>query len=150
MINAFLSGTVHALTESGEELYSFKTSLEGPAFISATPYGRIVISDWKNHIVRVYSKQGKVLAQYGGVGEGSLEGQLNHPYGVTSDKYGHIIVADNWNHRITMLEDDGRFIRHLATKEDGLEWPQQVCIDSKGRLIVAELNGKIKIYQYMA
>ncbi len=54
------AGTVHCLTEAGEELYTFNTSLEAPAFISSTQYGRVVVSDWKNHIVRVYSKQGKV------------------------------------------------------------------------------------------
>ena len=58
----------------------------------------------------------QVLAQYGGNGEGALEGQLNHPYGVATDMFGRIIVADNWNHRVTLLEDDGRFLRHLVTK----------------------------------
>lgn len=41
---------------------------------------------------------------------------MNHPYGVCTDKYGRLLVADSWNHRVTLLEDDGRFIRHLVTQ----------------------------------
>ena len=151
MITDWTTGTIHIFNENGDELHQFAATLEAPAYVTVSKQtGNIIVSDWKNHLIRVFSPKGEFLAQYGGAGDGALEGQLNHPYGVCTDNFGHIIVADNWNHRITLLEQNCRFIRHLLTKDDGIEWPQQVGIDSKGNLVVAELGGLVKVFQYIA
>ena len=88
------------------------------------------------------------LFQYGREGDGP--GYLNHPYGVCTDMHGNILIADNWNHKVHLISGDGRFLRYLLTKDDGLHWPQALAIDKQGHLLVAELQGSVKVYQYLA
>ncbi len=148
LVTDWVTGCVHGFSSVGVQQFSFASHLEAPAYIASSKRGQIIISDWKQNFIRVYDKNGKFMFQYGGEGNGP--GQLNHPYGVCADHYGHIFIADNWNNRIHMLSEEGKFLRFLLDKNDGIHWPQAVTVDNLGRLVVAELNGTIKIYQYLA
>ena len=147
-VTDWVTGQVHWFNETGQEVGSFESNMEAPAYITANRNNQLIISDWKKHEVRGFTTTGKFMYRYGGEGNGV--GQLNHPYGLCTDVYGHVLVADNWNHRVHMLAEDGRFIRFLLTKDDGLKWPQALAVDKTGRLLVAELQGNVKMYQYLA
>jgi len=146
LISDWNSGNVHCFTAQDQEVYSFSSNLEAPAYISDTPGGGAVVSDWKQNVVRAFARGGKLLWQYG-KNDGH---QLNHPYGICSDRYGHVLVADSWNHRIHLISEDGRFLRYLLNKDSGLHFPQALGLTKEGHLVVAELNGNVKIFQYLA
>ena len=148
LVTDWVSGEVHRFSEAGQPLHSFESNMEAPAYITSNRKGQIVISDWKKHEVRAFDKGGQFLFRYGG--EGAGVGQLNHPYGMCTDLHGNVLIADNWNHRIHLVAENGRFIRFLLTKDDGLKWPQALAVDKSGHLLVAELQGTIKVYQYLA
>lgn len=148
LVTEWMGGEVVGFDEKGMKVRSFPCSCEAPGYITSSPTGNIIISDWKQHAVKIFDSNGKFLRQYGQQGAG--EGQLDHPYGVCTDKFKHIIVSDTWNNRIHMLSEDGRFLKTLLTKHDGIEWPQAVMIDREGRLVIVEQHGLIKLYQYMA
>ncbi|XP_013402938.1 tripartite motif-containing protein 2-like [Lingula anatina] len=107
----------------------------------------IVISYSHESRVSVLSPTGKQLYQYGTHGSGY--GEMNCPQGVCIDSYGHIFIADSYNHRIVALNFRAYFMRYIATEEDGLEFPVALAINPAGQLVVAELQGKVKTFQYL-
>lgn len=148
LVTEWMGGEVVGFDEKGMRVRSFPCSCEAPGYIASSPNGNVIVSDWKQHVIKIFDANGKFLKQYGGHGSG--EGQLDHPYGVCTDRFNHIIVSDTWNNRIHMLSEDGRFIKTLLSKHDGIEWPQAVTVDKEGRLVIVEQHGLIKLYQYMA
>ncbi|XP_013410118.1 tripartite motif-containing protein 3-like [Lingula anatina] len=135
--------------DSGELLNTIPLSMcEYPRYITVNSSNdNIVISDWWEHCVHVLSPTGDQLYQYGT--EGSGDDQLAAPSGVCTDRYGHIFIADCNNHRIVALSPRGKFIRYIATEDDGLESPKALAISPAGMLVVAEADGKVKKFQYL-
>lgn len=147
LVTDWVSSAVHVFDELGTGLRHFPCACEAPGYIAAG--GSVVaVSDWKQDHVKMFGRDGGFLYQYGRHGSGP--GQLDHPYGVCVDRYGHVIVADTWNNRIHLVSEDGKFVRFLVTKEDGLQWPQGVALDRKGNLVIVEQHGQVKIYKYIA
>ena len=148
LVADWMSGMIHGFDERGNGLWQFRSDCEAPGYVASIPGGGVVVSDWKQHRVKVFSSDGRMTRQYGGYGSG--EGQLDHPYGVCVDAYGHIIVADTWNNRVHLLTGDAILLRLLLTKEDGLQWPTGIAIDNDGNLVIVEQHGEVKIYKYLA
>ncbi|XP_044881449.1 tripartite motif-containing protein 3 isoform X2 [Mauremys mutica] len=76
----------------------FAGTLDGPHFVAVNNKNEIVVTDFHNHSVKVYSADGEFLFKFGSHGEGN--GQFNAPTGVAVDSNGNIIVADWGNSRI--------------------------------------------------
>ena len=148
LVTEWMGGEVVGFDESGTKLRSFPCSCEAPGYITTSPNGNIIVSDWKQHVIKIFDSSGKFLRQFGQHGPG--DGQLDHPYGVCTDKFNHIIISDTWNNRIVLLSEEGRFIKTILGKADGIEWPQSVVVDRDGRLVIVEQHGLIKLYQYIA
>ncbi|XP_013402727.1 tripartite motif-containing protein 3-like [Lingula anatina] len=124
------------------------TACECPTFITVNGANdNIVISDVDTYCVHVLSPTGDQLYQYGTKGSG--DGQLDKPCGVCVDRYGHIFIADCYNNRVVGLSPQGQFIKHIATEDDGLEYPIGLSINPAGLLVVAEGEGKVKTLQYL-
>lgn len=150
LITDWLTGCVHGFSERGDHKRNFRSASEAAGYICTIPStGRIAITDWKMNCVKLFDTAGRQVAQYGEQGPGTT--QLDHPYGICSDAYGHIIVADTWNNRVCMLSDEAKFMKIILAKEHGMEYPQALTVDpSTGFLVVAEKQGTIKIFQYLA
>ena len=140
---------VAVFDEKGTRQRAFHTACEAAGYVAASPNGNTVVTDWKQHVVKIFDASGNFVRQFG-AGQGPGTDQLDHPYGVCCDRFDHIIVSDTWNNRIVLLAADGRYINTLMSKDDGIEWPQAVAVDDHGRLIIVEQHGLVKIYQYMA
>lgn len=84
LVTEWMSGEVIILDEDGAKLRSFPIMCEAPGYITCCPNGNVVISDWKQHVIKIFDSKGRFLKQYGGRGSG--DGQLDHPYGVCSDR----------------------------------------------------------------
>ena len=121
--------------------------LVDPYYVTVTPQNNIVVTDTAAPNIKVFSAEGKYLANYGGYGTKS--DQVLQPYGVCCDDYGYTFVADNKNYRIHLLLPDGKLTTFLITKTDSLWHPMGVAINQKGYLVLTEALGKVKIYKYI-
>ena len=148
LITDWTSGCVHCFNEDGVEEFHFPSQTEAAAYVCSDPQGtRIAVSDWKHNVIKMFSMDGTRQFLYGG--ESDVE-CLNHPYGVVIDRHGHLLIADNWNNRVHLVNERGQLIQHLLSSDDGLQWPQALAIDREGNLVVAEIQGNIKVYKYLA
>ncbi|XP_078666357.1 uncharacterized protein LOC144908536 [Branchiostoma floridae x Branchiostoma belcheri] len=103
--------------------------------VSITKYGTVKVLD---------SRKQTVCFQFGslGLGDGqfhgttSCNGPYNYPRDVCVDIWGRIIVSDYGNCRVHMFDQEGRFIKHVVTKESGLHTPIAVRTSRDGRVVV--------------
>ena len=84
LVTDWMHGDVVCLDLQGFKTRSFPIMCEAPGYLTCCSNGNIVVSDWKQHVVKIFSSKGKLLRQFGD--RGSSDGQLDHPYGVCSDK----------------------------------------------------------------
>ena len=96
-------GGVHVLSlkGQGELLYSFgKEQLCNPCSICISG-GLVYVSTWLCHEVFVFSKEGKLVTSFGGIG--SKEGQFKFPSGLVFDDDGFLFVGDYGNNRLQLF-----------------------------------------------
>ena len=87
-----------------------------PTDVAITPTGEFYISDgYGNSRVLKFSKEGKLLKQWGKKGKG--EGEFNLPHSIVLDAKGRVFVGDRENNRIQVFDADGKFITQW--KESG-------------------------------
>ena len=118
-----------------------------PYYVTVTNRDTIIVTDWAAPNIKVFSSDGKHLANYGTYG--IRQDQVLQPYGVCTDAFGYIFVADNKNHRIHLLMPDGRFHKFLLSKQDGLWHPMALAINNSGHLVLTESLGKVKVFKYL-
>ncbi|XP_060587719.1 E3 ubiquitin-protein ligase TRIM71-like [Ruditapes philippinarum] len=121
--------------------------LVDPYYVGVTAQDNIIITDTASPNIKVFSPDGKYLANYGHYGMRNDE--VLQPYGVCCDHYGYIFVADNQNHRVHLLLPDGKLSKFLLTKADSLWHPMGLALTENGYLVVTEALGKVKIYKYI-
>ncbi|XP_035659866.1 tripartite motif-containing protein 3-like [Branchiostoma floridae] len=114
-------------------------------YITVDGEGNILVSDFHNHCIYVYNKNGKFRFKFKGEGSGK---QLWHPCGICTDRAGNIIVADSGNMRVEMFDRTGRFLEHIATDMDK---PMAVAMATQGRLVVTDCpilkNHTVNVFQ---
>lgn len=82
-------------------------ALKEPVFAVASPAGDVYVSDAGNHLVRVFSKKGRFLYEFGGRGSKKV---LEYPYGIGFLKDG-VIVADTAAGALYEFNDRGEYIK---------------------------------------
>ncbi|XP_044775740.1 tripartite motif-containing protein 3 isoform X2 [Neomonachus schauinslandi] len=126
----------------------FAGIVEGPHFVAVNNKNEIVVTDFHNHSVKVYSADGEFLFKFGSHGEGN--GQFNAPTGVAVDSNGNIIVADWGNSRIQVFDSSGSFLSYINTSAEPLYGPQGLALTSDGHVVVADAgNHCFKAYRYL-
>ena len=119
-----------------------------PRYVAIDGRGNIVVSDYDNHQLLVFSgKDGSLLQRVGTAGSG--DGQLNMPLGVAITREGQYVVADSRNHRVMVFESDGSFVRSVGSRgeaEGELQFPMGVAVDHAGDITVADWgNNRIQV-----
>ncbi|XP_078318960.1 uncharacterized protein LOC144620862 [Crassostrea virginica] len=143
-------GKVSWFNNAGDKLHDFTdTYLKGPTSVYENINCDVCISEESMRKVIVVDKDFIVRFMYdGNVSSGDVTKFT--PRDICCDSVGHILIADFSNRLIHMLDEDGRFIRYLLTKEDDLSYPHGICVDAGNRLWIAErYSKKIKVYQYL-
>ncbi|XP_074517918.1 tripartite motif-containing protein 2 isoform X1 [Halichoeres trimaculatus] len=121
---------------------------EGPHFAAVNKNNEIIITDFHNHSVKVFTPEGELVLKFGSNGEGN--GQFNAPTGVAVDNNGNIIVADWGNSRIQVFDGSGSFLSYINTSADPLYGPQGLALTSDGHVVVADSgNHCFKVYRYL-
>ena len=92
---------VHILSLKGqvEHLYTFQ--LEFPHY-SCISRGLVYVSSWRAHNIFVFTKEGKLVASFGGY-YGSHRGHFHFPSGLVLDNYGFLYVCDAHNCRLQLF-----------------------------------------------
>jgi len=120
----------------------------GPHYVATNSHGNIVISDFHNHNIKIFTKDGAFIFSFGTNGEGN--GQFNAPTGVAVDNQDNILVADWGNSRIQVFDQFGSFLSYVNTSGCPLYGPQGIGLTPDGNIVVADSgNHCIKIYKYL-
>jgi sugar lactone lactonase YvrE len=124
--------------------------------IAVDDQGLIYLSYMSQHVVRVYTDNGKLIREWGRRGDG--DGEFNQPGGIVLAADGTLVVADQCNHRIQRFTTDGKFLSKWGehgsapgqfdgTVPAGSRFggPHFLAQDSKGRLYTTEgMLGRIQ------
>ena len=97
---------VHFYSKNGHLLRSCITQGEGqgcslntPLFFCLDAAGNLIISDWKNDAIKIFSKSGQVIHTIGRTGQG--RGELKAPEGISITHAGTVfVVSSNPNYSI--------------------------------------------------
>ncbi|XP_064599423.1 E3 ubiquitin-protein ligase TRIM71-like [Liolophura sinensis] len=127
-------------TENGNRTFKW------PLYVTVNSMDEIIVSDNELHCVKIFDKKGKLRTQHGRYGEDGEN--LRGPRGVCTDSSDYIFVTDYTNDRIHLLSPEGKFVRILTARENGLSGPRVVTIDAEGRLVVCQENATVKIIDY--
>ena len=120
--------------------------LRGPMGIAIDKDDNVYITDFNeyitssnNHRVFKVDRNGKLIAIWGGQGNGP--GEFQSPHGVALDPDGNVYVADKLNHRIQKFDANGAFIKQFGGYGSGdgeFKYPAYLAFDSQGNLFVGE------------
>jgi len=109
----------------------------------------LIVSDGKEHCIKVHDRDGNFLFQFGRKGEG--DGEFNEPRCLSVNKAGHLMVCDTWNHRVQVFELSGNFVAQFGTKGTGVgefNRPVSTSVLSDGRIVVTDSgNNLIQIFE---
>jgi len=100
--------------------------------------------------VYVYDRNEKFLYKFGQ--KGGESGKLARPRGLAvDDRAGRIYVVDYQRHSVSAFSLEGEFLFEfggMGQARGWLNYPSDVCVDSFGRIIVADtFNHRIQIYE---
>ena len=75
--------------------------LQNPCGVAVDGAGNVVVADFGNHRIVIFTAAGEVVRAFGR--EGSGAGELKGPTGVAVDGAGNVVVADAGNSRIVLF-----------------------------------------------
>jgi len=107
-----------------------------PHAICLDGQGRVYVGDRENNRVPVFEPNGKLLAQWKESGA---------PYGLYLASGGRMLVADGRANSVRVLDGQGKVLGGWGEKGSGpgqFAMPHGICMDSRGVLYVAEVNGQ--------
>ena len=109
----------------------------------------LIVSDKKEHCIKVYDRNGNFQYKFGKEGEG--DGELIHPACLSVNKSGHLMVCDSDNNRVQIFELNGRFLSKFGTKGGNFgefNSPRSLADLSTGEIVVADMgNNRIQIFE---
>jgi streptogramin lyase len=113
--------------------------------IKIDPEGNVWVADIGHHTVMKFTPEGKLLQTIGTKdAAGRDQTHLNQPTDMAITPAGDVFVSDGYgNARVVHFDKDGKFVAEwgeLGSKPGQFSIPHAICLDSKGRLYVADRN----------
>lgn len=152
VIDSDSSGTVYVIDKTGRvQLFSpdgaFLSGWQLPAMDNGKPTGMCIgpdghlyIADTHNSRIVVYSRDGKLLRQWGTYGTGP--GQFIYATDVAVNDRGEVFATDYGKaDRVMKFDADGRFLTAWGTPGEGpgeFQRPMAIALDGRGHAYVAD------------
>ncbi|XP_046358511.2 uncharacterized protein LOC124136590 isoform X1 [Haliotis rufescens] len=139
---------VDIIDYSGNILKSIATYDEGqtlfnhPLTVQTIFPNKVLVYDKHNGSIVCVSERGQLLFRY------IHERKLENPCGMTVTPAGDILVADSRQHRVIHINQEGKFMRNILTRPNGMVFPYRVCCDGTGVLYVATHYKEVKLYEF--
>jgi len=114
--------------------------------------GNVWVADIGHHVVEKYTPEGKLLLTIGTKGKlGRDQSHLNMPTDMAISPKGDVFVTDGYgNNRVVHFDKDGKFVKEwgeLGHRPGQFSIPHAICMDSRGRLYVADRNNvRIQVF----
>jgi DNA-binding beta-propeller fold protein YncE len=123
------------------QIFNDSISLDQPTGIAYSAVKEeIWVVETKAHRISVFNKNGELLKQIGGRGNGP--GEFNFPTYIWIDRSGTIYVVDAMNFRIQIFDRNGDFISAFGEIGDASGYfarPKGVATDSFGHIYVTDV-----------
>ena len=120
-----------------------------PRYVTVNMRDDVIVSDAADNLVVLFNDSGQVVWEYGG-GEGSAGvGELDNPAGLCADKLGNVLICDQNNDRVVLLDSSGNFLCNVLEGSENIERPAAVAVDRDGQMVVAQEDGRIKVFSYL-
>ena len=122
-------GEIFSYNVTSENKQVHLTGLSLPTSVSFMTYNShlyYVVCEAGRHQVLVYNSTWGLYKTPGGYVSG--EGQLQLPQSAIGLPDGSVIIAHSANYRVSLFNIQGRFIRHILTRSDGLSGPEGMSI----------------------
>ncbi|NWR59872.1 TRIM3 protein, partial [Bucorvus abyssinicus] len=117
--------------------------LQRPTGVTVDTNGDIIIADYDNRWVSIFSPEGKFKTKIGA-------GRLMGPKGVAVDRNGHIIVVDNKACCVFIFQASGKLVTKFGsrgTAERQFAGPHFVAVNNKNEIVVTDFhNHSVKVY----
>jgi DNA-binding beta-propeller fold protein YncE len=143
--------SIQVVSVPREPVFEFKASFgsegtdnlqfRGPALVATSKQGDIYVSDFHNHRVQIFDKNGQWKQAIGSYGVEN--GQFNNPMGIVFNSNNDLIVVDQKNHRVEIFNENMEFVKAFGSKgsENGqLDCPCGIAVDASDNIIVADYN----------
>ena len=145
-----INGQVTILNRQGQVIRSFKVKSGGSLYgIALSRTGNVIVSDYNNCYISIYTAAGEFVRQFGG--KGKDQGQLSNPFGVAVNKEGHIFVAENGGHCVSVFTEEGTFLYrfgHKGKAEGEFNYPNYILITPDDLVYVTDAgNDRIQVFQ---
>ncbi|XP_067667845.1 E3 ubiquitin-protein ligase TRIM56-like [Haliotis asinina] len=136
------SGGVDVLDMSGNILRTFDKRHYNEPYSVCTYNGNCIVGDAKNLAIMCFNDMGNLLFKFKPRADKKFKGLLTVTY-----HRGYIYASDREGHRVIQLTADGKYVRDVLTREDGIEEPQGICVTDDNLLYVSVLNSYIRVYR---
>ena len=98
----------------------------------------IAVSEWSNHMVKIFSLQGDYLSKFGSYGSGN--GQIFCPHGLCYNSKGLLYVVDYGNCRVQVFRDNV-FLFKFGSRGHSpgqFKQPRYIAVDSSDQVYVTD------------
>ena len=112
-----------------DKLSISKKEVVHPCGVCMGENNSIIITDVRNHCVRIISSSGRCIGDIGK--EGKRLGLFEDPCAVAMNKNSHIFVCQRENPRIQKLTSAGKYLKKLGYKSLGEPWAMVIGPDDK-------------------
>ena len=103
-----------------------------PHSVAVDAAGKVYVADRENARIQIFTPDGKFLAQWEDVG---------HPYGLALARDQQLFVTDGIANTVSLWSHDHR-LRARWGGPGQMAMPHLLCVDDRGAVYVAEVNGK--------
>ena len=131
LLSDYWKGEVFSYNVTSKNKQVHLTGLGNPSSVSFMTYNShlyYVVCLWGSNQVRVYNSTWGLYQTLGGTSRGSGDGQFNQPNSAIGLPDGSVIISDINNHRVSLFTIQGKFVRHILTRSDGLSLPYAMSI----------------------
>ena len=109
-----------------------------PCDITIGSNGNIFVLDCSNRCVHVFDENGKLLREFGQLGE---DQELVNPCYLTMDTQHHVIVSDRVGNRICVYTQQGEFVNAFGgfgSQPGKVKFANGIAVDSDGNIFVCD------------